>query len=261
MAIASVNGIDLFHQVVGTGQPIVFAHGGGATHLHWWRQVAYFSGHYTCVVFDQRGHGRSGGSPADPGLERHHRDLEGLLDHLGIERAVLVGHSMGGLAVSGLAQRAPERVAGLVMAATPFGFFTPALSEWSTMMIDKILRGFDVLAHCVSPRFAREQPELFSLRAQLGALNEPRPGPRGLDAYETFRDTPPGDYRDFPVPTLFIAGEEDTLTRPWLLQATAAAIGGARYVELPRSGHSVQMEQAALFNDALLRFMVDLHEW
>ena len=147
------------------------------------------------------------------------------------------------------------------MAATPFGFFTPELSQWAVMMIDKITRGFDVLAHCVSPRFAREQPELYSFRAQLGALNEPRPGPRGLDAYETFRDTPPVDYRNFAVPTLFIAGEEDTLTRPWLLKATADAVGGAQYVELPESGHSVQMERTDAFNAALLRFLVDLRAW
>ena len=45
------------------------------------------------------------------------------------------------------------------------------------------------------------------------------------------------------------------------MRATADAIGGARYVELPESGHSVQMEQAEMFNDALLQFMVDLRAW
>jgi pimeloyl-ACP methyl ester carboxylesterase len=233
---------------------MVLIHGGEGTRIHWWQQVAAFAERFTCVTYDCRGFGSSpaGNVPRSTDFQRD--DLRELLDHLGFDRAVLIGHSMGGAAASGVAQTWPERVERLVMSDTAFTFATPALSEWASGMLEKISAGFDVLDHAFAPGFPERQPALAHLYRSLSRLNAPRRGPRGLDAYERWRDQPPADYSAFAVPTLFIVGSEDELTAPWLIRATAAAVGGSELVEIPGAGHSAYAEQAAAFNEAVLGF-------
>ena len=74
-------------------------------------------------------------------------------------------------------------------------------------------------------------------------------------AYESWRDQAVGDYRDFSVPTLFIVGTEDGLTLPWLMRATAEAVGGSTLVEIEGAGHSPYAEQTEIYNDVLERFL------
>jgi pimeloyl-ACP methyl ester carboxylesterase len=249
-----VDGTELYYEVTGDGPPMAFVHGGEGTRIHWWQQVAAFAGRFTCVTYDSRGFGSSppGKIPSTTNMARD--DLLALLDHLGFDRATLVGHSMGGAAVSGVAQTWPERVERLVMSDTAFVFATPALSEWAAGMIEKITTGFDVLDHAFAPGFSERQPALAHLYRSLGRLNPPRTGPRGFQAYERWRDQAPVDYRSFAVPTLFIVGTEDELTEPWLIRATAAAVGGSELVEITGAGHSAYAEQAAAFNEAVLAF-------
>jgi len=250
----------LFHATEGDGPPVIFAHGGDGPHLTWWKQVAALKDRYRCIAYDAPGFGLSpagagqGKTPAD--------DLVSLMDDLEIERAVLVGHSMGGLAVSGVAQRRPERVRGLVMSDTPFGFQTDALSRWAAQMIEKIPAGFAVLEHLFAPGFAEREPEMHHLyqaicRAKLPAPPSPSP-PDFAAAYIAMRDTPPVDYSGFPVPTLFIVGDEDELTLPWLIEATAQAVGGARLEVIAGAGHSPFYERTEDYNRVLTAFIEGL---
>ena len=89
------DGVKLYFEEVGEGTPIVFAHGVGGNHASWFYQVAPFSENYQTVVFDHRGFGNSR-DPGGPGRSRFVEDLHALLDHLAIEKAVLVAQSMGG---------------------------------------------------------------------------------------------------------------------------------------------------------------------
>ncbi|TML07080.1 MAG: alpha/beta fold hydrolase [Actinobacteria bacterium] len=250
-----LNGARLFYEVTGTGPWVVFAHGGEGTRLHWWAQVAALQHRFRCVTYDARGFGQSeiGDAPASDNL--HRDDLLALMDHLGIERAHLVGQSMGGLAVSGVAIQTPERVDRLVMSDTPFNFATSALAEWSTLMIEKITNGFAVLDYLFAPAFDQRRPDLSYLYRALSRLNPVRDGPQGLDAYEAWRDQPIVDYRDFPVASLFIVGSEDELTLPWLMRATAAAVGGSTLVEIEGAGHSPYAEQTPYYNEVLEEFL------
>lgn len=256
MPFAPVDGVDLHYEIDGdTGPWVVFAHGGEGTHLHWWQQAAALRSQHRCVTYDARGFGLSGREPSSRGTDAHSHDLLGLLDHLGIDQAFLVGQSMGGWAVSRAAQQHPERVAGLVMGDTPFGFATEALSTWAAEMLEKIPAGFDVLDHLYGPRFADEEPEMWFLYQSLNRLNPPRTGPRGLDAYMQMRDQPVEDYSDFRVPTLFILGEEDELTLPWMIRATAASVGGATLTEVPGAGHSAFCERPQEYNRIVMSFI------
>jgi pimeloyl-ACP methyl ester carboxylesterase len=255
MPTQRLNGADLYYEVTGDGPWLVFAHGGEGTRLHWWAQVAALRDHFRCVTYDARGFGQStvGDVPDTDNL--HRDDLVALLDHLSIDRAHLVGQSMGGLAVSGVAIATPSRVGRLVMSDTPFNFATNALAEWSVLMMEKITNGFDVLEHLFAPGFDQRRPDLFYLYRALSRLNPVRTGPRGLDAYEAWRDQQVVDYRDFPVPTLFIVGTEYELTLPWLMRATADAVGGSTFVEIEGAGHSPYAEQTDVYNRIVEDFL------
>ncbi len=89
----------------------------------------------------------------------------------------------------------------------------------------------------------------------LNRLNRPRTGPRGLEAYEGWRDQPAGDYSRWTVPTLFIVGSEDALTPPSLIRATADAVAGAALVQIEGAGHSGYAEFPEIFNDAVDHFI------
>jgi pimeloyl-ACP methyl ester carboxylesterase len=261
----AVSGSGLFYETDSdSGDWLVFAHGGDGNRLCWWRQVAAFKHRFRCLTYDAPGFGLSpvgaglGQAPAD--------DLKSLMDEAGIERAVLIGHSMGGLAVSGVAQRWPGRVRALVMSDTPFGFHTEALQRWASEMLVKIAGGFQVLDHLFAPGFAEREPELYHLyqaicRTRLPVVPPPGPPKDQPDysaAYIAMRDTPPVDYSTFPVPTLFIAGNQDALTLPWLLEATAKAVGGARLEVIEGAGHSPFYERTEAYNVLLTRFLAGL---
>ncbi len=257
MPVANLRGVDLYYEVEGAGDWVVFAHGGEGVHLNWWKQVAALRGRYRCVTYDARGFGLSGGGWGDP-EETAADDLKGLLDHLGVDHAFLVGQSMGGIAVSGMAQRFPDRVRGLVMADTPFGFKTAALSQWAAEMLEKIPAGFNVFDHLFGPGFATEQPEMHYLCTAISRLNSTRPLPEDTgdyaQSYIRMRDTPPGDYSGFAVPSLFIVGDHDELTLPWLMEATAKAVAGSRFVIIPDAGHSAYFERSDRFNATVTAF-------
>jgi len=262
MPMASVNGVDLYYETEteSDGDWIVFAHGGGGMHLAWWKQVAALKPRFRCLTYDARGHGMSGqGEPYQDADQVGADDLLALMDHVGIEKAFLNGHSMGGWAVSQVAQRHPDRVQGLVMTNCAFGFATPALSRWAAEMIEKIPKGFRVLDHSFAPDFARRDPAVYYLHNAFHRLSPPRAVPRDstryLEPYARMRDRKPEDYARFPVPTLFVAGDQDELQVPWLIKATAAAVGGSKLVVIPGCGHCPTVERTELYNHALLDFI------
>src|SRR5579862_3153716 len=116
MAWASVNGIELYYELHGEGETVVFAHGAGGNHLSWWQQVPFFQQRYTCVTFDHRGFGRSIDARPIEQRPRFDEDLAALIDHLELADARLVAQSMGGWTCLGYAVTHPERVRALVMA-------------------------------------------------------------------------------------------------------------------------------------------------
>ncbi|MER5432455.1 alpha/beta hydrolase [Streptomyces sp. NPDC002588] len=98
----------------GGGVPLVFVHGWTANRRRWDHQLAHFAAERRVVRFDLRGHGESDGAGVKT-VEELAKDLLALLDHLKIERCVLVGHSMGGMIAQTVALSHPERVERLVL--------------------------------------------------------------------------------------------------------------------------------------------------
>jgi 3-oxoadipate enol-lactonase len=129
MPIAAINGINLsYSDTGGDGPAVVFSHGFLMDHSMFDRQVEALSPDYRVITWDERGHG---GTPATGPFTYWDsaRDVLGLLDHLGLDRAVLAGMSQGGFLSLRAALQAPERVRALVLIDSQSGLEDPASAE------------------------------------------------------------------------------------------------------------------------------------
>ncbi|MBM9595437.1 alpha/beta fold hydrolase [Roseitranquillus sediminis] len=260
MARLQRDGCRLYYEIHGReGPALVFAHGRGGCAASWFNQVPVFAADHRVVVFDHRGFARSTCAEDGPHLRFFVDDLEALLDAEGIERAVLVGQSMGGRTCLGFTARHPERVRGLVLSSTPGGLMIPAVLETQEAR-RKIPRGVEAPTAALAPAFREGRPDLTFLYEQLRALTEP-PGPLFRKSLETLEGgTTPETLAGYGTPTLILSGEEDVLYPPAILEAVRDAIPGARLHRMPGVGHSPYWETPEAFNAVLKEFLTTLRD-
>jgi len=109
------DGISHYYTVAGDGYPLVFIHGLGLSHQNWIGQLPVFARSYRVIAYDMRGHGGTAASSGDTTIRTYSDDLRALLDHLGIEQAVLIGYSSGTLIAEQFALDHPDRTTGLCL--------------------------------------------------------------------------------------------------------------------------------------------------
>lgn len=260
MPFLALPGCDLYYELHGDGPALVFAHGAGGNHLTWWQQVPHFQDRYTCVTFAHRGFGRSSEQPGGPGPDVFVDDLAALVEHLGslgFSDVRLVAQSMGGWSCLGYALRHPDRVRALVMADTVGSLQHPEterLIAENLKQHPRVVPFPDGVHPACGARMAREQPALHFLYTQVSGLSTQ---PENLFArLAALRTTPADAVRGLTVPTLCLAGEEDIVIPPAAVELLASLIPGARYVSVPKAGHSVYWQVADTFNalvDGFLR--------
>lgn len=255
------------------GSAVVFLHGFGGSTFSWRASIpAMARAGYRAVAFDLRGFGLSDKTlDADYGHAAQARFALGVLDALGIYRAVIVGHSMGGNVASHIALEAPDRVAGLVLvdaatgpdaAADPGGSLASALLRLPPVQriaqhvlrrlatpdrVSGILRSAYLDASAVSPETA------------AGYLVPQRLPDWDLALIGIIRDGDDnalGDrFREIAAPTLIVWGARD----PWIPstrgEAIQASLPGSRLVVIPNSGHLPFEERPDAFIGALLPFL------
>lgn len=112
--IASINGIDIYFEEYGEGDALILVHGGLGNGAYWANQIPAFAEYYHVIVMDSRGHGRSSFDATPISYDLMSSDVLALLDHLGIERANLLGWSDGGIIGLDIAQTNPERLRAVV---------------------------------------------------------------------------------------------------------------------------------------------------
>lgn len=250
-------GCRVYYEATGSGPALVFAHGLGSNHLTWWQQVPHFAGRYTCVTFAHRGYQPGSPIPGGPDPREFAGDLAALLEQLQLADVRLVGQSMGGWTCLEYALAHPRAVRALVLAATCGTIHWPSvpladpdrLPAWTRQAeaarADMLRRG---IAPPAGERMAREQPALHFLYREIAGASDAvdREALRGrLHAMAT---RSPELLRDLGVPTLFLAGDEDTTYPAFLSDALAPLMPDARVELVPGAGHSVYFQQAPRFN-------------
>ena len=249
MPFAAVPGASLYYEVHGRGPWLVFAHGAGGNHLSWWQQVPAFVDRYRCLVYAQRGWGRSV-TAGEPDPARFAGDLLALLDHVEADDAVLVGQSMGGWSVLGATLAAPERVRALVLTGTLAGLTDDRMLATLAARVDPS-RPFDGRL-ALAPDFPARAPAATFLFEQIAGLNPP-PSPAFLRALVALRYAVPAG--GLPMPVTFLAGEHDQLFPPDLIRQAHAKCSAADLVLVPSAGHSVYFECPDEFNRLLATFL------
>lgn len=258
---------DLYYEVTGSGPPIVFAHGLGGNHLSWWQQVAHFAQAHACVTFAHRGFTPSDPVAGGPHPDDYAGDLAALVDHLGLERPVLVAQSMGGWTCLEYALRHPGKVRGLLMACTTGTLdfrrtkrdIAADLAAWQARADEALPRWRAAGIHPGGGEaFARRTPALFGLYQSIDRLNGGLDKAMVRQRLHAARKRPPADLAGLACPVLFLSGADDLVVPACGLEAVAAEARDGRSVSVPDAGHSVYFEHAARFNAELAAFVAGL---
>lgn len=272
MPVATVNGVRINYEVHGDGPPMVLSHGYTASLRMWDGQIGPLSERYRVVVYDTRGHGESE-APADMNaysIATFAEDQAALMDHLGIERAVVGGLSMGGMVAQEFALRYPDRVEALLLCDTgagmqPGAFGSPELRERMAAFREQMAklareRGMAAVVEWMrqNPQGPRpEGPIPDGVRRHLeGVARMSVDGwLGGAHALQTW----PGVAERLPeitAPTLVIIAELDNL-RP-AGEIIHRRIPGSRQALITGSPHGSCLWKTDAFNRALLDFLDDL---
>jgi pimeloyl-ACP methyl ester carboxylesterase len=268
--------VELYYEEVGSGTPIVFVHEFAGDYRSWEPQLRYFARRYRCIAYNARGYPPSE-VPAGTSSYSQARacdDIRCVLDQLRLDRAHIVGLSMGGLAVVHFGLTYPERARSLLVAGAGYG------SEAGER--DK----FRAEAETIAGKLEREGMAKFAEAYAYGPTRVQFEGkdPRGFGEFKAMlaehsakgaigtqlgvqRERPSlfqleDQLRQLTVPMLVVTGDEDwpCLLPNIFLKRTCATAG---LLVIPNTGHAVNLEEPAQFNAALADFLaqVDAGRW
>lgn len=263
MPTTAINGHSYFYEEIGSGTPIVFAHGLTFDRHMWDHQIRTLSPRYRCIAVDLRGHGGSGGESEEYSLEDEAESLHALMGRLGARPAHLVGLSMGGMIGLRLALAHPESVRSLALLDTSAEAELPERApQYEALAAMAKARGPGSVVGAVLPimfsqGFLQGQPEAVArYQSDFGGLNMD-----GLEAATkavTRRTDILGEISRIRVPTLVIVGERDIATTPDKAQHIVERIAGARLETIPGSGHMTPIEQPERVSQLLSEFLAQV---
>jgi len=263
MPFADTNGLSLYYEEHGQGEPLLCITGLAADHLTWALQVEAFAARHRTIVFDNRDVGQSSYADGPYELADMARDALGLADALGLETFHLLGASLGGAIAQHLALAAPERVRTLSLAITWAGSGAYAREKTRLWKQERRLRDRDgwldsLLLATVSERFY-ESEEMVAFVRQVIRSNEHPQEPEGFErqADASSRHDLRGRLGALTMPVHVISGEHDILVPRWKQDELVAEIPGARHTVIAGGAHSLTLEKPDEFNAAVLDFIAD----
>lgn len=262
MPKVKVGDINIYYEIHGEGEPLVFITGFTASIELWFRAIPVFSREYQLIIFDNRGAGRSDKPDVPYTMEMMADDLAGLLDAIGIDSAHIHGVSMGGMIAQHFTLRYPERVTSLTLSCTTCGGPHSIMADAETTSVMESLPKLtpeegtrEMLRLCMSQEFIDKNPDLIK---QIVAKMLEHPAPphgmmRQLQAimgHDTYERLP-----EIKVPTLVISGDADRLIPVENSRILASRIPNAELAILKNMGHLFGVEAEDESNRIMLDFL------
>lgn len=252
----TLNGVRLYYEEAGEGPPLLLLHGLGSSHNMFKEEMAQFKNDYRVIAIDCRGHGQSD-KPAKYTLNDHIEDAVALLDHLGIERAHVIGVSMGSYIAQGLVLAHPDRVGKLVLVVSKAHGKTSSTQEMLVRYADELegipeQKQMEYLSKYVFhnlPAIQKWREEMLELEPEL-SITEMAAANKAMEGFD-FRAALP----TVEAETLVISGSHDGLNPPVRGKELASLIPNAAYVEFEGSGHAPNVEEPEKFKETILNFL------
>jgi len=268
MPKAKSNGIELYYEVHGSGQPLLLIAGLGYGAWFWQKLVQELKNDFQVIVFDNRGAGQSDQPPGPYTVPMLAEDTAGLLDALKLEGTAVMGHSLGGFIAQELIVSRPELVGKLILASTNHGGMqvVPIMPEALEVMtnregdpVELVKRGIEIAC---APGFGESNPEIVKELIDYRFTN-PVPPPQyqaqvaagaGTAAYTP--DQVEQRMGAIQVPTLILFGEHDQVVPPGNAALMAEKISDSQVEILPDTGHMFPIEDPPAAAEVIRMFLM-----
>ena len=265
--ITADDGVRLYYEEAGQGTPILFVHEFLGEIRAWEAQIRYFSRKYRCIAYNARGYPPSDvpDEPEDYSFEHQRAGIRAMLDGLKIDKAHIVGLSMGAFATFYFGMKWPERALSLTLAGVGSGSLPEGRAKFtqeSEASAEKLLaEGWEksAQARTLSPtrvQLQNKDPRGFAEFVTLVKQHSAKGSALTLKGYQALRPSL-GDFKEqmakCKVPTLIISGDEDEpcLDASLMLKRQMPAAG---LVFMPQTGHACNLEEPELFNMVCEKF-------
>jgi 3-oxoadipate enol-lactonase len=241
MIIANVNGTEIAYERRGQGPPLVLLHGYPLDHSIWHETAGLLGTSFDVVLADLRGFGQSSTPEQEYGMSDMAADVAGLLDHLGMERAGVAGHSMGGYVALAFARAYPGRVRGLGLVSSQVGADSPEGRERRFATAKQVQdQGVEPVAASMPEKLTSDL-RLRSSCEELIRQQRPEGIIGALKAMAGRSDATPW-LPQFNFPIVLLHGDADALIPVERAREVKAAVPQAMLTELPGGGHLPMME-------------------
>jgi 3-oxoadipate enol-lactonase len=250
--------VECAYSIEGKGPPVFLVHGIGARRQGWAGLVEHLKADFQCIAYDLRGHGDTPTPDPTFGLQELVADLEALRTRLGVERAHVIGHSLGGMIGPAYARAYPHRVISLGLLSTA-AFRSEDDSAKvkgvvASMERDGIRETLDTLAgRWFTDKFMKEQPARVALRKRQVVETDPKVF---LNVFRIYAETEMSPWlNEIKAPSLVLTGELDGGCNPRLNRQIADALPGSELVILDGLKHAILIEAPDRVAAHVLRFL------
>jgi len=259
MPYTTNNGVKIYWEEHGSGEPLLLIMGLGASLDQWSRTLPALSAHYRTIVFDNRGVGKTDMPDGPYPIATMADDARCVLDAAGVQSAHVYGISMGGMIAQELALQYPARVRKLVLGCTSPGGpkVVRADAEATAMLMNRPNMTIDEALEASIPILYDTHTPRERINEDLAIRRKTYPPPAafmsqmmGIFAWQSW-----DRLAAITAPTLVIHGASDRLVPPGNGELIAGKIPGAKWALLPDAGHIYPTDQTELSNTAILAFL------
>jgi pimeloyl-ACP methyl ester carboxylesterase len=247
----NINGIEMAYEILGqTGYPLVLIHGFGLNRTIWLEMASKYLRNFRVILPDMRGHGESEVPQAAYPMPSMAQDLAHLLDFLGMNKAVICGHSMGGYVTLAFAAKYPERLAGMGLITTRSNADSEEKRQGRYQMVEEVYkRGSIAAAESLAPRLTDDE-KIIRVAHDMIAETSPD-GIVGALMGMAERSDRTGLLATIEVPALVVAGEKDQIINLDKAEEMADALPNGKFLALSDAGHMPMMETPEALGEGL----------